>query len=350
VIVADRAREGHAVLVAYRADGSAAWRKEFDGIPGAMPSWNVGALTFWWPGRFRDPNSIDLLVSTRRGPMHSDVGELIDGRNGTTYWRREKAVVPSQFSWGWGGIPLAAADLDADRRDELVCLHPVCFWIADGQSGEIELGKDLASRKALPAWAAYGEPIVHDFDSDGQLEVLLDSPYILALLDQNGNPMWHGLGRDDYPTRPGEGNVGQTTQCKHALADLDGDGTLEIASAGYGDGVRAIDAETGRVLWSLTAPSPTGPKVTAANIDGRAGDEIIYPAGSDLVAVTGDRTSGKVLWTWNGPASLSMPAIADVDGDSLAEIVVQDARATLHCLDGAGELRIPFGASEPSCN
>ena len=75
-------------------------------------------------------------------------------------------------------------------------------------------------------------------------------------------------------------------------------------------------------------------KVVAANIDGRVGDEIIYPAGSTLVAVTGDRSSGSVLWTWTAPAQLSVPAIVDVDGDGLAEIVVQDASATIHCLDG----------------
>ncbi len=335
VVAADQAKAGHAVLVAYRGDGTPMWRKQFDQLPGALPAWNVGALTFWWPGRFREPDLVDLVVSTRRGLMHSDAGELVDGRSGTTLWKHEKAVVPGQFSWGWGGIPLAAADLDADQRDDLVCLYPVCFWIAGGHDGRITLGKELASRKELPAWAAYGEPIVHDFNDDGRPEVLLDSPYILALLDMAGNPLWHGPGRDDYPVRPGEGNVGQTTQCKHALADFDGDGTLEIASAGYGDGVRAIDPKTGRVLWSLEAPGPTGPKVSAANIDGRRGDEIIYPAGNTLVAITGDRTSGRVLWTWQGPAALSLPAIADVDGDGLAEIVVQDAEATIHCLDAA---------------
>lgn len=333
VIAADQAKAGHAVLVAYRGDGTSMWSKEFDQIPGAMPTWNVGALTFWWPGRFREPDTIDLLVSTRRGLMHSDAGELIDGRNASTVWKHEKAVVPGQFSWGWGGIPVAVADIDEDRRDDLVCLYPVCFWGANGHDGEITVGKELASQKVLPAWAAYGEPIIQDFDDDGQPEVLLDSPYILALLEMDGSPVWHGLGRDDYPVRAGEGNVGETTRCKHALADLDGDGTLEIASAGYGDGVRAIDAKTGRVLWSLQAPDPTGPKVAAANIDGRGGDEIIYPAGNNLVAITGDGTSGRMLWTWQGPAALSLPAIADVDGDGLAEIVVQDANAAIHCLD-----------------
>jgi outer membrane protein assembly factor BamB len=147
--------------------------------------------------------------------------------------------------------------------------------------------------------------------------------------------LWHGLGRIDFPVKPDEGNVGQTTSCKHALADFDGDGQFEIASAGYGDGVRLIDPRTGKVLWSLPAPAPTGPRVTAVNIDGRGGDEILYPAGNTLVVVTGDRTSGRILWTWQGPASLSLPAIADLDGDALAEIVVQDANAALHCLDSS---------------
>lgn len=335
VIAGDRAKAGHAVLVAYRGDGTPMWRKEFEQIPGAMPAWNVGALTFWWPGRFREPDMIDLVVSTRRGLMHSDVGELIDGRNAATLWKHDKAVVPGQFSWGWGGIPVAVSDVDADRRDDLVCLYPVCFWIANGHDGKIRSGKELASRKVLPAWAAYGEPIVHDFNGDDKPEVLLDSPYILALLDLEGNPLWHGLGRIDYPVGDGKGNVGETTQCKHALADFDGDGTFEITSAGYGDGVRAINAKTGRVLWSLQAPEPTGPKVAAANIDGLSGDEIVYPSGNTLVAITGDLATGRVLWTWQGPARLSLPAIADVDGDGLAEIVVQDANATIHCLDSA---------------
>jgi outer membrane protein assembly factor BamB len=268
--------------------------------------------------------------------MHSDVGQLLDGRSGRILWTRDKAELPGKFRWGYAGIPLAAADLNGDRLDELVCLYPVCYWMAEGRTGRIIAGQELASRRQLPAWAAYGEPMVYDFNGDGRPEVLLDSPYVLALLDASGKPLWHGLGRMDYPVRPDEGNAGQTTACKHALVDIDGDGKFEIASAGYGDGVRVIDARTGKVLWSLSAPAPTGARVAAANIDGRAGDEILYPAGTTLVAITGDRTSGRVLWTWNGPAALSLPAVADVDGDGQAEILVQDATGTVHCLDGRG--------------
>jgi hypothetical protein len=189
VVAADRAREGHARLVAYRGDGTALWEKAFPQTDGASPSWNVGALTFWWPGRFRQTDAIDLFVNTRRGLMHSDVGHLVDGRNATTIWTRDKAELAGEFRWGYAGIPLAAVDVNADRLDELVSLYPVCFWIAEGRTGRITAGKELASRRQLPAWAAYGEPMVYDFNGAGRPQVLLDSPYLLALLDASGKPL-----------------------------------------------------------------------------------------------------------------------------------------------------------------
>jgi hypothetical protein len=295
----------------------------------------VGALTCWWPGRFREPDKVDLFVNTRRGPMHSDIGNLLDGKDTRLIWSRPKATVPDKFSWGYAGIPLAIADVDGDRRDELINLYPVCFWIADGRDGKITTGKNLATRQELPAWAAYGEPIVRDFTGDGKPDVLLDSVYILALLDLEGAPIWHGPGRADFPTSPDKGNVGETTSVKHALVDLDGDGRFEIASAGYGNGARAVDPRDGRVLWSLEAPKPTCQRVSAANIDGQRGDEMLYVAGDTLVVITGDREGGRILWTWKGPADLSMPAIADLDADGLAEIVLKDADATIHCIDSA---------------
>ncbi len=242
VVAADQAREGHARLVAYRGNGATLWDKSFPQTNGAVPVWNVGGLTFWWPGRFRQADTLDLLVNTRRRLMHSDVGQLLDGRDATTLWTRDKAELPGQFRWGWAGIPLAAVDVNADRLDELVCLYPVCFWTAEGRTGRITAGKELASRRELPAWAAYGEPMVYDFNDDGRPEVLLDSPYVLALLDLSGKPLWHGLGRIDYPVGPDEGNVGQTTTCKHALADFDGDGKFEIVVQDAAATVHCLDA------------------------------------------------------------------------------------------------------------
>ena len=163
---------------------------------------------------------------------------------------------------------------------------------------------------------------------------MLDSPYILALLDLSGKALWHGQRRRSYPTGAADDNLGETTAIKHALVDFDGDQRMEIASGGYRDGVRAIDARTGEILWSLAAPTPTGKKCAAADLDGQAGDELVYVAGNRLIVVTGDREKGRILWSWKCQAELSLPAIADVDGDGLAEIVLQSADGVVHCIDG----------------
>jgi len=335
ILTAGRTRPGAAALSAARADGTVLWRRVFDRVPGARPVHNQAALAFFWPGRFRDPGALDVVVNTRRGLMHSDAGHLIDGRTGAIIWTRERAIVPGEFRWGFLGAPIAAADLvGGDGLDEIVNLYPVCYWAASGATGEIIRARELASRKTLPAWAAYGEPMVSDFTGDGTLQVLLDSPYLLALLDAGGNPLWHGKARRDYPSGKEDDNMGETTSTRHALADLDGDGRPEIASAGYRDGVRAIDPRDGKVLWTLEAPKPTGARCAAADIDGKRGDELIYPAGDELVAVTGGRESGRILWRWRGPAALSLPAVADLDGDGLAEIAVQSADGAVHAIDG----------------
>jgi len=334
ILAADETPDGLAELIALRHDGTALWRTRFEGIPGQPPIWNVGGLTCWWPGRFRQPDKIDVFVDLRRSLMHSDIGVMVDGRTGQIVWRQEKAVSPSgQFHWGYAGSVLAVADMNADGLDELINIYPVCYWIADGRTGKLIEAADLASRKALPAWAAYGEPIVRDFTGSGEPEVLLDSPYILALLRRDGQPVWHGLPRADYPTGAPQDNVGETTDTRHCLIGFSGDGRFAIAASGYKDGVRTIDPKDGKILWRLSAPKPTCEKVAAADINGDGGDELIYPAGNDLIAITGDGRQGRVLWTWKGPTALSMPAIADVDGDGKAEIVVRSADGVIHCLE-----------------
>jgi len=334
VVVADRAASGAAVLATYHANGQPYWQHVFEQTPGARPVHNVGALAHWWPGHFRATANTDLFVNTRTGLMHSDVGHLLDGRTGATVWTRRKATIPHVFSWGYTGVPVAVADLVGDQRDELVNLYPVCYWIADGATGRLIEGKDLAARQVVPAWAAYGEPIVWDFSANGQQEILLDSPYILALLDVAGNALWHGKRRRSYPTGQADDNLGETTSIKHALVDFDGDGRMEIASGGYRDGVRAIDPVDGTILWTLAAPTPTGRKCAAADIDGNGGEELLYVAGNRLVAVSGNRQHGRLLWTWQYSSALSLPAIADLDDDGRAEIVLQSADGVVHCLDG----------------
>jgi hypothetical protein len=58
-------------------------------------------------------------------------------------------------------------------------------------------------------------------------------------------------------------------------------------------------------------------------------------AGTKLVAITGNRSAGRMLWEWTGRARLSVPAIAGVNGNGLAEIVLQPADDRVYCLGPA---------------
>src|SRR5206468_9023850 len=62
VVVASQDSSGRALLIAYRYEGSRLWQARFNQTPGALPMWNVGALTFWWPGSFRARDRTDLFV------------------------------------------------------------------------------------------------------------------------------------------------------------------------------------------------------------------------------------------------------------------------------------------------
>ncbi|HMO83507.1 MAG TPA: hypothetical protein PKC18_01165 [Lacipirellulaceae bacterium] len=346
IVFATRTSEGAAALTARHTDGSEFWTHAFPGVGGEAAKLNHSCLISWWPGRFRDALKVDLFVNTRRGLMHSEVGHLIDGRTGEEVWSHRHAVAEGVFHWGYAGASIAAADILGLGVDQIVNLFPVCYWLGLGNTGEIVNPVDLATRDPIPAWAAYGEPIVYDFDGDGQAEILLDSPYILALLDRNGQARWHSKPVIDYPTGNESDNIGEATRVRHAIIDLDGDGRMELASAGYGDGVRVIDPDDGAILWSLKppiagsrdTPLPTA-KCTAVDINGDGGDELLFVSGSTLVAITGDRDGGRILWTWQGPAALSLPAVADVDGDQRAEIIVQSADGWIHCIDGPAVIK-----------
>ncbi len=118
-----------------------------------------------------------------------------------------------------------------------------------------------------------------------------------------------------------------------AVGDIDGDGTLDIVTAA--DAIYAWDA-TGRELRDGDAdPATRGPfiaigqtwtpaAVTLANLTAHPGLEIVAScrSGSSIYVFQGDGTTApgwpRTINAWNWAA----PAVADLDGDGDAEIVV----------------------------
>jgi outer membrane protein assembly factor BamB len=110
-----------------------------------------------------------------------------------------------------------------------------------------------------------------------------------------------------------------------AVADIDGDGKLEIVFGTYFNDrhVYALAAEDGRVQWKfLSDRGPLDASVTAADLDADGKLEVLAADSSsgNLFCLGGD---GKEMWRLELPNSTdSPPAIADLDGDGGLEIAV----------------------------
>ncbi len=118
-----------------------------------------------------------------------------------------------------------------------------------------------------------------------------------------------------------------------ALADLDGDGRLDIVAAGVSSGLHAFRAD-GTPWWSSPYPlarerggirrfeQSVGPAPTVADLDGDGAPEVVL--GRTVV----DGLSGAHRWTGEGETGRGInnflgpiSCIADLDGDGIQEVI-----------------------------
>ncbi len=109
-----------------------------------------------------------------------------------------------------------------------------------------------------------------------------------------------------------------------AVADLDGDGTMEVIGAAYT--LFVLNGEDGTLQWSVDpAGSRVWPGVVVADLDGDGDLEIVTAHGGGYVHVFDH--AGNTIWSQH-PVSNEFRslAVADLDGDGDMEIVVGLAR------------------------
>lgn len=221
----------------------------------------------------------------------------------------------------------AAADLDGDGRVEILF---GCYFgdellrCLSGKSGEL-----LWSKRSIggPFDASV---LVMDLDGDKKAEIVFgDSAHgRMWCLDARGKELWTHAGPSGTDSPP-------------AAADLDGDGAIEVV---YGtmkvkgaDGrVVVLDGKSGAVRWSAAVPGHIQSEPGLADLDGDGVLDVLVTnwMGDDKLRALNGR-NGSELWSFaTGDWIYHGVSVHDLDGDGRPEVIVADRKGGVFMLEG----------------
>jgi len=192
--------------------------------------------------------------------------------------------------------------------------------------GNLNAAGEVLWKKKLPN-STDSPPSVADLDGDGSLEIVVG---VMAMGDRHGRVVvLDAATQQEKWVAKVPGHV----QSEPALVDLDGDHVLDvIVTTWRGDKcVRALSGRDGHELWkhAMQGDMYHGVSIVEANTGVRL---IAASIAGDLTMLDG---KGQPVWSKQPGGYLFAPTtLADVDGDGTPEIAVASGRLHLFDLDG----------------
>lgn len=258
-----------------------------------------------------DDGILEVVVST-------PLTVAVLGPDGTPVWQRTLS--------GQGAVQnciasVALGDVNRDRQLEilayevyanrLLCLEPgsgetMWTYVPDGNT-----------------MFSVGTPTVADLDCDGRLEVLGQVSFNggggqLYCLNDAGEKLW------SYNT-PGSGISGWQV-ASAAVADVDGDDSLEVVSVANYWGIFCLD-KNGNEVWARRINEHAGSYPAIADVDGDDTLDVVVALGPNMRCF--NARTGRDKWSFpvaTGYYIVSSPAICDLDGDGLLETVFAEVK------------------------
>ncbi len=333
--------------VAWEAAQVFAWRRDGSRLPGWPQS--LGGPPNWGSPAVGDVDGDgDLEVTVLGGgagevyAWHHDGTEVYDG-DGNPNTQGVLLATGARFSFGTPAL----GDLDGDGALEIVVgidqdsggLHALTSSGSEAPGFPVFLGGRISASPALG-----------DLDGDGALEIAIavedDSLHVLQAdgTPRAGWPQWAFI--ENAPARTSS----------PALADLDGDGALEVIFAeNSSQGVhvariRVFDAAGGIIPGFEQVTFATDPEAVAAratqstpvvgDIDGDGDPEILLGAEDGrLYGWNGDGTAAGGFPIQTEGELRGAAALGDVDGDGLIEVIVAGWDKHLYVWDLSAEAR-----------
>ena len=235
--------------------------------------------------------------------------------------------------------PIRAIPEFEDAGLALLRRYRYAVTAVDSSGNEGALSAPIMASTTPPAaigWPAeFGQPTssnvcIGDLDGDGRLELVVGADYLYAfhadgteVRDGDANPVTTGI----FST------LLHNIASSPAIADIDLDGTPEIVAASWNDSLVAVFRLDGSLLpgWPKRGAAPFWSSPAIGDIDGDGGPDIVIGSNSSrLYAWHADGTEVRdgdanastdgILFLPSGTV-ISSPAIADLDGDNVREIV-----------------------------
>lgn len=171
---------------------------------------------------------------------------------------------------------------------------------------------------------SYGSAAAADIDGDGRLEIVFGTYYndaqVYAVNAEDGSVLWKRASK------------GGPLDASVAIADVNKDGQLDVLTADSATGhLFCLHGKTGAVQWTVKLPSGTDSPPAVADLDGDGVLEIVVGTmwtrdrQGRVVVLRADNQ--KILWQSKVPGCVqSEPVLVDLNGDQVLDVIVSSWR------------------------
>jgi outer membrane protein assembly factor BamB len=238
----------------------------------------------------------------------------LNGTTGEKLWSYETSLVVYTSP--------VVVDLDGDGKQKaVIASSDRKIYCLNGTTGDV-LWNFYSS-------SIFNSPAVASLLGDGKLEVVVAASdfNVYCLNGTTGELLWkHSIGTGGYWI---------SSSASPAVADLLGDGKLEVVVGSYDHCIYCLNGTTGDLLWNYETGDVVDTSPTVADLLGDGGLEVV--AGSyDKNVYCLNGTTGDMLWSYNPGiwGVYSFPVVADLFGNGRPDVFI-GSEDGLYCLDGA---------------